>query len=180
MFRYSKWWQKIYFKVLLYHLKNLNNFCNISWAGYAAETHNAKVSAEFGVYGVTTAEVKPEPSELVLGTVKWSWPPQDRDIYVLWRLAGIALLNVFYSKKEAFSGRRSKCCHEMMNGWNDGIFPRDCDYSWICPSKGQINYFQNLCEKLSLIRNLRIQFFLCKWHILKWEAKLYLSKSDCT
>lgn len=147
----------------------------MSWVGRVTGTHNGK--EEFVVCGVMTAEVKAELSELVLGTLKLSWSPHDMDISVLWRLAGIAHLDVFYSKKEAISWRSSKCCHEMMNGWNDGIFPRECDYSWICPSKRQI-ISQISVEKLSLIRNLRIQFFLCKWHILKWEAKLYFSKSD--
>lgn len=50
----------------------------------------------------------------------------------------------------------------MMSNGNDGIFPRKWNYSRICPPKGQINYLQNLCENLNLIRNLRILFFLGK------------------
>lgn len=65
-----------------------------------------------------------------------------------------------------------------MDCWNDGIFPRKSDYSRICPTNGQTNDFQTLCENLSLIRRLRILFFFGEWHILKWEGKLYLSKSE--
>lgn len=38
--------------------------------------------------------------------------------------------------------------------------------------------FQKSCENLSLIKSLGILVFLGKWHILKWEAKFYSSKSE--
>lgn len=135
----------------------------MTWFGYATETHKWKVQSllyivqwqlKFNLLnegGQPTGHVYVCPS-------KTSW----------WCcLECLLKKKLKRTQKETFSGRRLKCCHAMMNNGNDGIFPRKWNYSRICPRKGQINYLQNLCENLNLIRNLRILFFLGKWHILK-------------
>lgn len=103
---------------------------------------------------------------------------RDVYIYALWRLAGVAILNAFYSKKQLFLGGDQTVVVLQGTAETRAFFPESVSIQGFVQPKEKINYFQNLCENLSLIRNLRILFFLGKWHILKWAAKLYLSKSE--